>query len=105
MKLLENETDFLGSVTHQLVFTQLRKVDAVNDDAAGGERVQAAENVDERRFSRAGWAHERNPLATVDAKADAVERAQWAVLLDQVFDHHLLHRGLRPHLRDGTHAS
>src|SRR5258708_3696347 len=105
MKLLEDEADFFRAVTHQLVFAEFRKIDAVNNHMAGGEGVQAAENVDERGFPRAGGAHERDPFAAVHAEADATERAQRAVLLDQVFDDHLLRRDLRRRWSEGTHAS
>src|SRR6266436_853037 len=69
------------------------------------ERVQPAENIDQRGFPRAGGAHERDPFAGVHAETDAAERAQGAVLLDQIFDHHLLRRNQRRRCNDGTHAS
>ncbi len=93
MKLLEDEADLFRAVTHQLVFAEFRKIDAVNYHMAGGESVQAAENVDQGSFPRAGGAHERDPFAGVHIEADAAERAQCAVLLDQIFDDHLLRRG------------
>src|SRR6266571_2587624 len=105
MKLLENEADLLGSVTHELAFTQLRKVDAVNNDASGSQRIQAAENVNQRGLAGARRTHERDPLAAVYGETDTVERAQRAVLLDQTVDHHLVCRRSRLHLGDGTHAS
>src|SRR5882672_7759994 len=105
VELLEDEADFLRAVTHQPVFAEFRKIDAVNDHMAGGERVQAAENIDERGFSRTGGAHERDPFAGVHIEADAAERTQRAVLLDQVFDDHLLRRDLRRRWSEGTHAS
>src|SRR3989442_6398820 len=69
------------------------------------ERVQPAENIDQRGFPRAGGAHERDPFAGVHAETDAAERAQGAVLFNQIFDHHLLRRNQRRHCNDGTHAS
>ena len=92
MELLEDEADFFRAVTHHLAFTKFRKIDAVNDHMARSECVQAAENVDKRSFSRAGGPHERHPLAGVHCEANAAERAQRAVLLDQIFDDHLLGR-------------
>src|SRR5256885_14979706 len=69
------------------------------------ERIQAAQNVDQRGFPGAGGAHERNPFADVHIEAHSVKRAQRAVLLDQVFDDHLFRRGSRRRCNEGTHAS
>src|SRR5437660_1245323 len=69
------------------------------------ERIQAAQNVDQRGFPGAGGAHERNPVAHVHIEAHAVKRAQRAVLLDQVFDDHLFRRGSGRRCHEGTHAS
>ena len=92
MKLLEHKADFFRAVTHFLAFAEFRKIDAVNNHVAGGERIQPTENVDERGFPRAGGAHECHPFTGVHIEADAAERAQRAVLLDQIFDDHLLGR-------------
>src|SRR6266704_3573907 len=105
VKLLKNEADFFRAVTHQFAFAEFRKVHAVNDHAAGSERVQPAENVDERGLPRAGRSHERDPFAKVHSEADAVERAQGTVLLDQVVDDHLLLCDSQVRLGDGAHAS
>ena len=105
MKLLENEADFFGAVTDEFVFTEFRKVDAIDDHAAGGQRVQPAENIDERGFPGTGRAHERDPLAGVHAETDAAEGAQNAVLLGQIFDDHLHRRSQRRRWNDRTHAS
>src|SRR5467141_1022014 len=69
------------------------------------EGVQPAKNIDQRGFPRAGGAHERDPFAGVHAETDAAERAQGAVLFNQIFDHHLLRRNQRRRCNDGTHAS
>src|SRR5260370_12354454 len=105
MKLLENEADFFGAVTHQFAFAEFRKVHAVDDHVTGSQRIQAAENVDERGLPRAGRPHKRDPFAEDDSETDAVERTQRTVLLDQVVDDHLLRRDSRLRLSDGTHAS
>ena len=70
MKLLEDEADFFGAVANHLVFGEFGEVGAIDDDAAGGERVEAAENVDERGLAGAGRAHQRDPFAGLDAKAE-----------------------------------
>src|SRR5262249_1353385 len=54
---LKDEADFLGAVAHQIAFGKLREVDAVDDDVAGGERIETAEYVDERGFAGTGRAH------------------------------------------------
>src|SRR2546429_4991474 len=63
MKLLEDEAHFFRAVSDQLVLAKFRKVDAVDHNVSGSERVQPAKNIYERRFSGAGGAHERNPFA------------------------------------------
>src|SRR5437879_8171981 len=95
MKLLENETHFFRTVANQVVFAELRQIHAVDDHAPAAQRVQPAENVDERGFPRPGRPHQSNPFPAVHCEADAVERAQGAVLLDQIVDDHLLRRSPR----------
>jgi len=68
VKLLEHEADFFRAVADQRVFVELGKIDAVDDDAAGGEGVEAAKNVDERGFTGAGRAHQRDPFAGGDVE-------------------------------------
>src|ERR1700688_412462 len=89
MKLLEDEAYFFRTITNQLTFGALGKVNIIDDDAAGSESVQAAENIDQSGFAGTGWAHERDPFAGIDGEADVIESAQWAVLLDQGLDHNL----------------
>jgi hypothetical protein len=75
MKLLEDEANFFRTITNQLTFGALGKVDIIDDDASGSERVQAAENVDLGGFAGAGWSHERDPFAGSNGKADPIESA------------------------------
>src|SRR6266852_1570390 len=105
MELLEDEAHFFRAVTYQLAFAEFRKIDAVDNYMSRCERVQPAENIDERGFPRAGRAHKRDPFPGVHIKADAAERAQRTILLGQIFDDHLLHRGERRRCSEGTHAS
>src|SRR5438874_11880247 len=63
MKLLKDETDFLRAVTDQCVFTELGKIDAVDNNTARGKRIQATKNIDQRGLARAGRAHQGDPLA------------------------------------------
>src|SRR5690242_1761397 len=69
------------------------------------ERIQPAKNVYERRFSGARRTHERNPLPLIYIEAHPAKRAHRAVLLDKVFDDHLLRRDSRRRCHEGTHAS
>ncbi len=75
VELLEDEANFFGAVADQGVFVEFCEIDAVHYDAAGGECVQAAENIDERGFAGAGWAHQCDPFAGCDVEGDAVQRA------------------------------
>src|SRR5437660_3882708 len=72
---------------------------------SGSERVQPAKNIYERCFPGAGGAHERNPFARVHVEVHSTKRAERAVLLDQVFDDHLLRRRSRRRCQERTHAS
>jgi len=73
MKLLEDEADFSARYA-PTGFAEFRKIDAGHDHMAGGERVQAAENVDERGFPEPE-AHERDPFAGVHAELTPRARA------------------------------
>src|SRR3989454_275172 len=86
MELLEDEADFFGAVAHQFGFAEAREVGAIHENAAGGGRVETSKNVDERGLPRAGGAHDGNPLARFHGQAEAIERAEFAELLDKVFD-------------------
>src|SRR5256885_16806309 len=89
MKLLKDETDFFRSIADQGVFVELGEIDSIDDDAAGGERIEAAENVDQRGFAGAGRAHQRDPFAGGDIEGDAVEGTQGAILFDVRGSDHL----------------
>src|ERR1700722_16402519 len=75
MKLLEDEAYFLRTITNQLTFGALGKVDIIDDDAAGSESVQAAENIDQGGFAGARWSHECDPFAGRNGEGDAIESA------------------------------
>src|SRR5690242_256704 len=89
MELLENETDFFGAVAHDLTFAQLCQVDTVDDDASRSQRIEPAENIDQRGLAGAGRTHKGDPFAALDAEAQRVDGAQRAVFLGQRFDDHL----------------
>ena len=50
VKLLKNKAHFFRAVAHQAVFAELCELHTVNDNAAGSQRVQSAENVDKGGF-------------------------------------------------------
>src|SRR3984957_15546939 len=75
MELLEDEAYFFRAIANQLTFGALGKVNIIDDDAAGSESVQAAENIDQSGFAGAGWSHERDPFTGSDGEADAIESA------------------------------
>src|ERR1700686_3728734 len=75
MKLLEDEAHFFRAIANQLAFHFLGKVDIVNDDAAGSESVQSAENIDQSGFAGAGRSHERDPFAGGNGESYVIESA------------------------------
>ncbi len=93
MKLLEDEADFLGAKAREAGFVKPRDIDAIDERAAGGGRVEPAENIDQRGLARAGRAHDRDPFARIDAERHAVERAHVAEFFAQILD-----------LDDGRHS-
>ena len=86
MKLLEDESDFLGAEAREAGFVEARDVGAINDGPAGRGSIEAAENIDQRGLARAGRAHDGDPFAGLDAERDAVERADVAELFADIFD-------------------
>src|SRR5437868_2948652 len=75
VKLLENETDFLGPVANHFAFAELCQVDAIHNHAPGSQLVQASQNIDECGFAGAGRPHQRDPFPWSDAKVQAVDGA------------------------------
>ena len=63
---LEDEADFLVADFGQLVVVHLADADAVQFVVAGGGRVQAADQVHQRGFARAGRPHDGDVFAALD---------------------------------------
>src|SRR5439155_9823846 len=63
-----------GDVRAQAGERQLLEVVAVEQDAPGGGRVKARQEVDERRLAAAGAAHQRHRLARPNLQVDVGER-------------------------------
>ena len=70
---LEDEADLAVADLRQLVVAHLRDHLAAQDVVALGGRVQAADEVHERRLARAGRAHDGDVLAGIDGEADPAQ--------------------------------
>src|SRR5581483_78528 len=75
MELLEDEANLFGAHARQVRGAEGSKILSVQPDLARGGPIQTADQVDQRGFSRAGRAHDGDPLAGLDGERDAVERA------------------------------
>ena len=71
---LEDEADIEVAQVRAAVAVEPAGVDAVEAVAAGGRRIEAADDVHRRRFARAGRAHDGDELAAVDRQVDAGQR-------------------------------
>src|SRR6266853_451705 len=86
MKLLENETDFLGAIAGQLALAELADLHAIHHHTPSGGVVEASENIDQRRFAGPRWPHDGNPLAGLDLKTYVIESADSIETLFELFD-------------------
>src|SRR5208283_2179986 len=86
MKLLEDESNFFGSVADQIIFAEFCQVHAIDNDVARRQGVEATENIDQRGLAAAGGAHQGHPLTGLNVDGDAVESTQRAVLFHQRVD-------------------
>src|ERR1700728_561231 len=86
VKLLKDEPDLLCAESRQPAFIQPRHVHAVHERAPRCRRVEPAENVDQRRLARTRRPHDRDPLAGLHVKGNAIQRAHAAKFLAQIFD-------------------
>ena len=101
MELLEDEADFFRAVADEFGFVEIGDFCTVYHDAAGSERIETAENIDERGFAGAGRAHESDPLTGLNIEADAVQGAKGAVFLDEIFKDYLRRELRRRRKRSG----
>ena len=105
LELLEDETDFLAADVRELLLVEVANHAPMQDVFAGGGRIEAADDVHERRLSAARRAEDGEELALlniqVDAPQDRGELVAHPVLLDDAAHGeecvfwHLLHRRLR----------
>src|SRR5277367_4581853 len=103
MKLLKNEPDFLGAVTNNLVFTELREVDAIDNNPARVQFVEPTENVDQRGLTGTRGAHERHPFGRPHVETKIIDSAQHPVFLDKVLNGNLRRRSRRVYFRQNLH--
>ena len=66
---------------------------AVDDDLAAGHRFEAGDHSQDRALAAARGPDQDDELAVVDLEVDAVDDLEVAVLLDQISDDHVRHRG------------
>ena len=74
---LENEPDGIAPEAREFVLVRTGKVVAAIGERAVGRRVESAEDVEERGFSRAGCAEQDDEFAAVKIEIDAVQRADF----------------------------
>jgi hypothetical protein len=96
--------DALGLATHAeaLATTEARRVDAVDQHAAGRRVLEAESDPAEGRLAGAGLADQTEGLAAVDAEADVVDRLHPA---DGATQESALAGELHPHLAELEHGA
>ena len=78
MKLLKDETDFLGARAIEFAAGDCGDIHIVEPDFAGGWAIEAANQIDECRLAGAGRAHDRDPFPGSDFQRKIVERANFS---------------------------
>ena len=94
-ELLEDETDELRSHRRQLLVRHRRRLDSGQTKHTARRPIEGADDVQQRRLTRAGRPDDRGEFTGIDPQRHAVERAnRWlsGVLLDHVDQ---LERGYR----------
>jgi hypothetical protein len=76
VEALEDEADVLFAQPRELPFGVRRYF--LVEEAVGAARrvVEQADDVEQRRFAAAGWAHDGNELTGLDVQIYAVERGR-----------------------------
>ena len=88
---LEDEPDLAQAVDLERAFVHRSDVLPVDLDDAAGRTIDAAEQIEQRRFSAAARSHDRDRLSLLDAPVDAAQRMHF-------FRRHLVH------LADAAHG-
>src|SRR5579875_1624837 len=81
MELLKDESHFLSAKPRQISLGKLAESLTVNNNLALRGGIQAAQNIEQRRFAGAGWPHHRHPLAPLDRERDIVQRVDGRPIL------------------------
>ena len=71
---LKDEADLAIADLGEFVVVHLADAVPVQFIRAGGRRIEAAEHIHQRRFSRARRPHDRDVFATLDAEGNAAQR-------------------------------
>src|SRR5690606_123664 len=79
VEALEHESDLAVAHVRQLDLAQLRGVASVEQVAAAGRRVQAADDVHQRGLAGTGGADQRHVLVAGDVEVDAGQRQHFLV--------------------------
>ena len=74
VEALKDGANPLQPVVGQAPVLQILDRHPANDHPAGGRTVEAADQVEQRRFAAAGGSHDRHELARSDRQAHAVQR-------------------------------
>ncbi len=78
VELLEDETHFFGAGAVQVRGGNHGNILAVEPNFTASGTIQAADQVGESRFSRAGRAHDGQPFAGPNLQRDVIQRAHHA---------------------------
>ena len=70
---LEDEADCLAAHLRELVFREVADGGSVQVHHAGGWRIEPGEKAEQRRFSTAGGAHDRDKLAAGNTEVQPLE--------------------------------
>ena len=70
---LEDEADFAAANRRERVFGEAGDFGAVEDNAAGGGRVETGEEAKERGLAAAGWTHDGARFAALNFEVDTFE--------------------------------
>ncbi len=109
---LKNEPDLVAAQARQLVVGKAAQPAAIDFDFAGGRRVEAADQVQQRRFAGAGRSDDGDHLAARDLEIHRIQRRDLRFPLEDFADlsesNHLLaimsYRDTSLHMRIGIDA-
>lgn len=71
--LLKHEPDCMAPQSCEGRIAKVRSVRSVNEDLPGSRPVKQADDVKQSTFSGTGWSHQREKLAVIKVKVDAVQ--------------------------------